>query len=55
MDQENKTRQHIEFLRQQINQHNYAYYVLDQPSIPDSEYDQLFRELLNLKSFILSV
>ena len=49
MGQENKTRQHIEFLRQQINQHNYAYYVLDQPSIPDREYDQLFRELLKLE------
>ena len=49
MDRENKTRQHIEFLRQQINQHNYAYYVLDQPSIPDRVYDQLFRELLKLE------
>ncbi len=49
MDRENKTRQHIEFHRQQINQHNYAYHVLDQPSIPDSEYDQLFDELLKLE------
>ena len=49
MDQENKTRQQIEFLRQQINQHNYAYYVLDQPSIPDREFDQLFLELVKLE------
>ena len=32
-------------LRQAIEQHNYAYYVLDQPTIPDAEYDRLFREL----------
>lgn len=32
-------------LRREIERHNYAYYVLDQPTIPDSEYDRLFREL----------
>ena len=44
-----KRKQQIESLRSQINQHNYSYYVLDQPSIPDSEYDRLFRELLALE------
>jgi DNA ligase (NAD+) len=32
-------------LRDEINHHNYLYYVLDQPEIPDAEYDRLLREL----------
>lgn len=32
-------------LRQEINEHNYRYYVLSAPSIPDEEYDKLFRQL----------
>lgn len=36
-------------LREQLNQHNYRYYVLDNPIISDNEYDQLFRELLRLE------
>lgn len=32
-------------LRAELNRHNYAYYVLDNPTIPDAEYDRLFREL----------
>jgi len=35
----------IKSLRQQINDHNYRYYVLDDPIISDGEYDQLFRSL----------
>ncbi len=37
-------------LRREIERHNYAYYVLDQPTIPDSEYDRLFRELQALEA-----
>jgi DNA ligase (NAD+) len=37
-------------LCQIVNEHNYRYYVLDQPSIPDEEYDRLFRELQQLES-----
>ena len=37
-------------LRQQIDQANYAYYVLDAPTISDAEYDQLFRELQSLEA-----
>jgi len=33
------------WLRQELNRHSYSYYVLDAPSIPDAEYDKLFREL----------
>ena len=29
-------------LTEQLNAHNYSYYVLDQPSVPDAEYDRLF-------------
>jgi len=32
-------------LRLELEQHNHAYYVLDAPTIPDAEYDKLFREL----------
>ncbi|HEY9576523.1 MAG TPA: NAD-dependent DNA ligase LigA, partial [Pseudobacillus sp.] len=32
-----------------LNQYNYEYYVLDQPSVPDSEYDRLTQELLNIE------
>jgi DNA ligase (NAD+) len=36
-------------LRQRLTDHNYHYYVLDDPQIPDSEYDRLFRELQALE------
>ncbi len=39
----------IDSLRKEINLHNYRYYVLDNPSIPDAEYDRLFRELQALE------
>lgn len=39
----------INKLREQINEHNYKYYILDQPSIPDVEYDRLLRELKSLE------
>ena len=39
----------IKSLRQQINDHNYRYYVLDDPVISDGEYDQLFRKLEQLE------
>jgi DNA ligase (NAD+) len=33
-----------------LERHSYNYYVLDAPSIPDAEYDKLFRELQSLES-----
>ncbi len=39
----------IAALTDQINRHNYAYYVLDAPEIPDHDYDRMFRELLLLE------
>lgn len=37
--------QQIEQLRQQLRHHEYLYHVLDQPQIPDSEYDRLLNQL----------
>ena len=37
------------WLRESLARHNHAYYVLDQPSVPDAEYDRLFRELESLE------
>ena len=37
-------------LRDQINYHNYRYYVLDDPEITDAEFDHLMRELEELES-----
>ena len=39
----------IKFLRDEINRHNYNYYVLDNPTISDYEYDTLFSELKDLE------
>lgn len=36
-------------LREEIRQHDYRYYVLDDPSIPDGDYDQLFHQLQALE------
>lgn len=33
-----------------LNHHNHLYYVLDQPSIPDAEYDRLLRRLQTLET-----
>ena len=37
------------WLRHEIAKHDYQYYVLDSPLIPDAEYDKLFRELQKLE------
>jgi DNA ligase (NAD+) len=39
----------IKELREQVNYHNYRYYVLDSPEISDAEYDRLFDELVELE------
>jgi DNA ligase (NAD+) len=40
----------IAALRAELDLHAHRYYVLDEPSIPDSEYDRLFRELQALEA-----
>ncbi len=43
-------KQRIEQLRQQLHEHNYRYYVLNQPVISDQEFDLLMHELQDLES-----
>lgn len=40
----------IQSLREELNQHNYSYYVLDTPTIPDFEFDQKLRQLQDLEA-----
>ena len=47
---EEKIKKRIEKLIAEINDHNYSYYVLDNPELTDSEYDSLFRKLEKLES-----
>ena len=42
-------REEIDGLRRTLNEHNYRYYVLDAPTIPDYEYDRLLRRLEELE------
>ena len=42
-------KERIKELRDTLNAHSYRYYVLDEPSISDYEYDMLQRELANLE------
>lgn len=42
--------QRIVQLRAELDGHNYRYHVLDEPSVPDAEYDRLFRELQALEA-----
>ncbi|ALC83918.1 MULTISPECIES: NAD-dependent DNA ligase LigA [Bacillus] len=48
MDKE-AAKHRIEQVKQLINQYNYEYHTLDQPSVPDSEYDERMRELIALE------
>ena len=43
-------KQRIEQLRRELHDHNYKYYVLNQPSISDYDFDQLMHELQDLES-----
>jgi len=44
-----QARREIIELRRQIEEHNYRYYVLDDPLISDAEYDRLFNRLVELE------
>lgn len=39
----------IEELREEINKHNYNYYILNQPAIADMQFDKLLHELIKLE------
>lgn len=43
-------RERAEVLGRELEHHNYRYYVLDDPEIPDAEYDRLLRELQALEA-----
>ena len=47
---EKVTANRIAEICQLIHQYNHQYYVLDEPSVPDAEYDRLMRELLALET-----
>ncbi len=44
-----KILERVRRLRNEINRHNHAYYVLDDPEVSDAEYDRLFDELAALE------
>lgn len=50
MEEALRPEERIARLREQINLHNYYYYVLDSPRISDAEYDALMRELQRLEA-----
>ncbi|MFT4102325.1 MAG: NAD-dependent DNA ligase LigA [Burkholderiaceae bacterium] len=37
-------------LRAELDRHSYQYYVLDDPTVPDAEYDRLFQQLVELEA-----
>ncbi|HPN88030.1 MAG TPA: NAD-dependent DNA ligase LigA [Candidatus Omnitrophota bacterium] len=45
----NSAQKKIKSISQQLEDHNYRYYVLDDPSISDKEYDDLLKELIELE------
>lgn len=49
-DEKDNLEAHVEKLREKLERWNYEYYVLDTPSVPDSEYDRVFRELVELET-----
>lgn len=42
-------KERLKYLRDEINRHNYLYYVEENPSLSDFEYDEMFRELKKLE------
>ncbi len=44
-----KAQRRVKELRREIEKYNYSYYVLDNPTIPDYEYDRLMHELIDLE------
>ena len=48
-DNHNDIIKKIEELREKIRYHNYRYYVLDDPTVSDAEYDRLMRDLIELE------
>ncbi len=49
-DEKENLEAYVKELREKLERWNYEYYVLDTPSVPDSEYDRVFRELVELET-----
>lgn len=47
---EAELQQRLAQLRREIEQHNYRYYILDEPQVPDAEYDRLMQDLRELEA-----
>ncbi|GAA6204466.1 MULTISPECIES: NAD-dependent DNA ligase LigA [Thalassotalea] len=47
---ESPAKKRIIALHELLNQYNHQYYVLDEPSVPDIEYDRLMRELIEIET-----
>ncbi|ANC75583.1 DNA ligase (NAD(+)) LigA [Fictibacillus phosphorivorans] len=47
---EEQAKERILELREMLEKYNYEYHVLDKPSVPDAEYDQLMKELIELEN-----
>lgn len=47
--EDNISYEHYRELIEQLNRYSKAYYVLDNPIVPDAEYDRLYRELENIE------
>ena len=45
----NSVAEELLWLQEQLHHHNHRYYVLDDPEIPDAEYDRLFQQLIMLE------
>ncbi len=49
MDHQDHWQDRAAWLKKELNRHSHAYYVLDKPTIPDADYDRMFRELVELE------
>ena len=45
----NSIAEKIEFLRKALHEHNHRYYILDQPTVTDFEFDHMLKELQQLE------
>ena len=50
MDSKLKAKKELDILINQIQDHSYRYYVEDDPDISDSEFDELYKQLVNIEN-----
>lgn len=50
MTAKSPVKKQLQQLRDTLNQHNYRYYALDDPTVPDAEYDRLMQQLRQLEA-----